>query len=741
MYLLNSILHSSIYSFLKFCIHSLIPPLVDPCISFSIPTIYFTATTSLAASAVPLQSKPLSSLQTPQSLVTTSSSNALQYPAQSSSSQPPMLAQVTPSVNLSSTTSALSEKSKTTEAPLSLNSSSITSSQQLSTAKNPTTASEKSSNDKVSLPTVVFGAPSSAPSAATVTSIAAPLSSSAIFGQSLSTSTVLSSGIFGAQSLSTVAQTSASVVPSFSFGQLQEVTKTVQSSPVKPLAPLQTEKTFSGFNFGAISASGTSAVTAPVAQSIAVTSVSETAPLKPDAGFTFGKPVAQQQRAVAFGSTAQNPHVSQVKAAANPPNFGGFSFGTSKSAAPSLPSSSSASSSLNPVGSFSFGTNSLSKATTSTTSSSSILGGGGFNFNTTKSSAASFGGFSFASSAQASKNDSSVTGSLPAGSVFATSNHVNPASSSVFQTPPSKPTFGSTGTPSAATNLFGTPVTTSALSAQPIFGGSQSNASAPLISAPATAQPAMLFGSATQSSSSAVPVFGASSQSSNSTGSLFGAAAANTGAGGSVFGAVPQTSTTSGSIFGAPTQSTNKNSIFGNSAQATQQSGSVFGSNPSSISAAPVFGAPAQTSSFSFGTAQNTPLFSNNVKATPEASKGFSFGSNPQSASVNPQSGSNSFGMFGGQTGSGSNPFATNSIFGQTPAVTTATTSGFAFGTAAAPAFGQVSSNQPSFGATPAFAPNGGQTKPGGFNFAQSAAQKPTSFSFGGGGGAPSTGE
>ena len=555
------------------------------------------------------------------------------------------------------------------------------------------------------------------------------LSTSAVFGTPQQSKASFSEFKFGSQSSSSVPTFSLSA-PSISLSQVSNESPKTQAKlllPAEPVASSQPSQPvvsgFGEFKFGSTLASN---------QTIQPTAVSSVEAAKPSIGFPFG--MSSTQKLPSIRSTTETSHNMSTSSTSSKQS--GFSFGTT-------PASSTQTLSSTTFSGISFGANSkAANSTNGVSSSNATVPEAGFKFGTIKSADGSLGSFSFGSkiSTQSPKVDMAL-----AGSSSINKQNVD-ASTSVFQSPSTKTqlAFGANVTPSSAThNLFGKPNTSVAFGSKPQFGAGQDNGSSQLFTTPSNTQTSSLFGNSTQSKSNIVPNFGLPSQSSNTTGTLFPSAPSLGGSGnGPLFNAVPQTSSSSMPVFGASSQNVNTGSIFSASTQGNEQSGLLFGAQKAST-AAPIFGTQTPATSFSFGSPanQNSSLFGS-VGTTPMPAAvpgGFSFGSNSQSVSTNNkviaqpgQTSTNAFGQFGGQNNSVSNPFASSSVFGQAPIAAT-TTSGFSFGSTSVPAFGQTSSNQPSFGASPAtFQPVVEQKQNGGFNFAAVAAQKPTSFSFGG---------
>ena len=696
-------------------------------------SFFVVATASIATSKSEPQPLPLNQTTDTRSVATNNTVLSFTTSSQTSVSLLPTLFPVATSSNSQATVNTTKSSSQKNDGPLiSAPSNPLVGATSIASDNQPKTSI---SNLKDKEPSFSFGSQTSQSTTTTnIVTSSVTTSTLAIFGMTQQSNLASDGFKFGTQSSSSVPTFSLSA-PSISLSQISTASPSTQANILPPANPVTSSQPsqpafsgFGGFKFSSLAASNQSIQ--PTADIAKTASTVEAA--KPSIGFQFGTSSTQKQPTI--GSTTETSLTMSNSSTFNTGSKpGGFSFGTT-------PASSAQASSSTTFAAVSFGVNAKAANTTNSVSSGNATAlQSGFKFDTIKSAGGSLSTFSFGSNAssQSPKVGMAMAGSLSVGK------QSGDASTSIFQSPSTNVqlAFGTKVTASSVTpNLFGKPNTSVPFGSQPQFGAGQDNASSQLFTTPSKTQTPSLFGNSTQGKSSMVPTFGMPSQSSNTTGTLFPSAPSLDGNGnGTLFSAVPQTSSSNMPVFGASTQSVNTGSIFSASTQGSQSNGLLFGAQQAST-AAPMFGTQSLATTFSFGANQSSSLFGSvSTTSTSAVPGGFSFSSNSQAASTNNkaiaqsgQASTSAFSQFGGQNNSGSNPFASSSIFGQAPVAAT-TTSGFSFGSTSVPAFGQASSNQSSFGASPAtFQPVVEQTQNGGFNFAAAAAQKPTSFSFGG---------
>ncbi|XP_065090426.1 nuclear pore complex protein Nup153 isoform X2 [Ochlerotatus camptorhynchus] len=641
------------------------------------------------------------------------------------------------------------------------------------------TTSATSSEDK---PKFSFG--SSGSTAAAATTAALGTGSGLSFGikNAASSDTTDSSKTSGKKEQSTPAASFGS--GGFSFGS-----KSATSDPTKSSETVTSTTTTSGFSFG--SAASKSAETAK------------------STGFSFGQPAAvvtpsttsttsstnsateQKKSAVTFGSLAAGATTasstltapasssfgfgSPAAAAATAKSeeskpaivgSGMFSFGSSKSAAPSASTTSSTATATTvptvetkpsafsastagtssvpifggvqkPAGpsitpSFSFGaaaTGSPSAAATSSTTSSSAA--------TTATSAFSFG--SNASKPAETSTTKTTTGTAPlapaaSSFVFGQSsqptNKVVPTFGAAATASSDKPTFGtfgaaasaatasSTATAATGSSIFGSATTTAGFN----FGGAAASTVTPKPAESTTS--AFTFGASKSNSSlatNATPVFGTTAAAAASANPIFGSTSTNTPTFGS-FGSATGNATNSTPTFGSSTFGTTSpapagsasGSIFG---QTTAPSVPAFGA-ASSSSAAPVFGAapPAFGSSSPFGGGASAATATGDE---PQSKKMFEFGSS-STGNSQPTAAAFQFGTGSSNNNNNNNDntakpfsFSANSApsFNFTAGSNVGQTSApFTFGSSqpAGPVSGGVFSFGAAVGAGPAAPPGGG---------------------------------
>ena len=705
------------------------------CILSTIVSLFFAASTSLATNKSEVQPVVITQMLDTSSVAASNTVSSLAVSSKTAPSLMPMAAISVASFSTSQITiDTVKSSSQKTDGSLIISSSKPVAAATGFPSDGQLKSSISNPQEKATPFSLGLQAALSTKTTAIVTS---SVTSSALFGNPQPSSITLGGFNFGSQPSSSAPPASSSA-PSITLVKPLNVSEALQTSQALKVAseavnlpqPGQPSLPgFGAFNFGTSIASSQSLKSQTHSGAISTSSIKVA---NPAVGISFGMSSSAQKQPATDNRTQISSETPLSSTLGFMPKAGGFSFGTTVSASSQTLSSST-------FGGFNFGTNL--KAIDSNSAVSSIKATvGDLKVGATTSSTPSFGGFSFGSafSSQTPKVDSvSANFGVKSQTGITTSN----STTSIFHAPSTnlQSTFGSksTTTSTVVTNLFGAPTTSVAFGSQPQLGIGQSIASGQLFATPSTTQAAPLFGVSTKNTSGIAPTFGLPPQSSSTIGSLFTAPTLGTNASGSLFNSASQASSSSAPVFGAPTQNTG--SVFNASSQNSQQSGLLFGAQQRST-AAPAFEAQAPANSFSFGSNQAAPLFGGAAKTTSAAIGGFSFASNSQAPSASNkaitqfgQSNSNAFGQFGAQASSGSNPFANASAFGQAP-VTTTTQSGFSFGAASAPTFGQTNSSQPSFGAAAqaTFQPVVDQPQTGGFNFAAVATQKPASFSFGG---------